>query len=123
MYMYVYYCVISLHRIIQSYIIRDDSGALVPPQADVHKERFRRKSGIMASVFSGTAQKGSPEMTLDMSLEINRKMQAVLEDTLIKNITLKVSDILTACTFYWCTAPYPWQQGSSFNMFCLFYLL
>ena len=44
----------------------------------------------MASVFAGSVQKGSPEVTLEMSLEINRKMQAVLEDTLIKNITIKV---------------------------------
>ena len=29
-------------------------------------------------------------MTLDLSLEINQKLQAVLEDTLLKNITLKV---------------------------------
>ncbi len=77
-------------RIIQNYIVRDESGALVPPEADVHKEKFRRRSGIMASVFAGSAQKGSPEMTLAMSMEINRKMQAVLEDILIKNITLKV---------------------------------
>lgn len=30
------------------------------------------------------------EMTLELSLEINRKLQAVLEDTILKNITLKV---------------------------------
>ena len=29
-------------------------------------------------------------MTLELSLEINRKLQAVLEDTLLKNIMLKV---------------------------------
>jgi len=30
-------------------------------------------------------------MTLELSLEINKKLQAVLEDTLLKNITLKDS--------------------------------
>ena len=30
-------------------------------------------------------------MTIELSLEINKKLQAVLEDTLLKNITLKVS--------------------------------
>ena len=30
-------------------------------------------------------------MTLELSLEINRKLQAVLEDTLLKNIMLKVT--------------------------------
>lgn len=29
------------------------------------------------------------EISLEFSLEINRKLQAVLEDTLLKNITLK----------------------------------
>jgi hypothetical protein len=29
-------------------------------------------------------------MTLELSLEINRKLQEVLEDTLLKNIMLKV---------------------------------
>jgi len=28
-------------------------------------------------------------MSLELSLEINKKLQAVLEDTLLKNITLK----------------------------------
>lgn len=30
-------------------------------------------------------------MTYELSLEMNRKMQSVLEDTLLKNITLKES--------------------------------
>ena len=98
----VNFFILSMTRIIQSYILRDESGALAPPEADAHKERFRKRSGIMASVFSGSAQKGSPEMTLELSLEINRKMQAVLEDTLIKNITLKVTRVHI---FYYCQEP------------------
>ncbi|XP_015747615.1 PREDICTED: coiled-coil domain-containing protein 186-like [Acropora digitifera] len=46
-----------------------------------------RHGGIMASVYSSKAV--DPDMTLDLSLEINRKLQAVLEDTILKNITLK----------------------------------
>ena len=42
----------------------------------------------MASVYGSSPRDSS--MTLDLSLEINRKLQAVLEDTLLKNITLKV---------------------------------
>ena len=42
----------------------------------------------MASVYSQHSQDGA--MTLDLSLQITRKLQAVLEDTLLKNITLKV---------------------------------
>ena len=64
---------------------------LAPPEADAHKMNFSKKPGIMASVFTGHVQKRTSEMTLELSLEINRKMQAVLEDTLLKNITLKVS--------------------------------
>jgi len=44
----------------------------------------------MATVFSGKHH--SPDVTLELSLEMNRKMQSVLEDTLLKNITLKVCD-------------------------------
>ena len=44
----------------------------------------------MASLYSSKpGDNGS--MTLELSLEINRKLQAVLEDTLLKNITLKVN--------------------------------
>ena len=43
----------------------------------------------MASVYS--AKSTDKSMTLDLSLTINRKLQAVLEDTILKNITLKVS--------------------------------
>ena len=48
-----------------------------------------RKMGIMASLYNHERKDG--EMTLDLSLEINHKLQGVLEDTLLKNITLKVS--------------------------------
>lgn len=45
----------------------------------------------MASVFRSRAHSG--DMSLELSLEINQKLQAVLEDTILKNITLKVSAI------------------------------
>ena len=47
--------------------------------------------GIMASIYSSNRDSTSGGMTLDLSLEINRKLQAVLEDTLLKNIMLKVT--------------------------------
>lgn len=43
----------------------------------------------MASLY--TSHPADSGLTLDLSLEINRKLQAVLEDTLLKNITLKVN--------------------------------
>ena len=42
----------------------------------------------MASVFS--SHQADKDMTLELSLEINKKLQSVLEDTLLKNITIKV---------------------------------
>lgn len=47
----------------------------------------------MASVYG--SKQVDDSMTLELSLEINRKLQAVLEDTLLKNITLKVCSIFT----------------------------
>lgn len=47
-----------------------------------------RHGGIMASVYNHRV--ADENMTLELSLEINQKLQAVLEDALLKNITLKV---------------------------------
>lgn len=47
----------------------------------------------MASLY--TSHPADSGLTLELSLEINRKLQAVLEDTLLKNITLKVFVFLT----------------------------
>ncbi|XP_074613266.1 coiled-coil domain-containing protein 186-like [Acropora palmata] len=74
-------------KIIQYYVLREQAGTLAPPRSDLHKAQVARHGGIMASVYSSKAV--DPDMTLDLSLEINRKLQAVLEDTILKNITLK----------------------------------
>jgi hypothetical protein len=59
-----------------------------------------KKTGIMSALYNTnksylqTAQfitSNESNMTMEVSLEINAKLQALLEDTLIKNITLKVS--------------------------------
>lgn len=44
----------------------------------------------MASLYKAQCQDGRT-MTVEFALEIASKLQAVLEDTLLKNITLKVS--------------------------------
>lgn len=82
-------------KIIQQYIMREEAGALTPAASDVNKQKLVRKtmaqmskqSGIMASLYRSHSP--DPNMTLDLSLEINCKLQSVLEDTLLKNITLK----------------------------------
>jgi len=48
-----------------------------------------KRGGIMASLYS--QQSLDEGMTLSLSLEINNKLQALLEDTLLKNIKLKAS--------------------------------
>lgn len=79
----------SPHRIIQSYVLREETGALSSEASDINKAHLSRRGGIMASLY--TSHPADSGLTLDLSLEINRKLQAVLEDTLLKNITLKVS--------------------------------
>ena len=59
-----------------------------------------RHGGIMASVYSSKAS--DPDMTLELSLEINRKLQAVLEDTILKNITLKVTTVQVTPNCVYC---------------------
>ncbi len=75
-------------RIIQSYVLREETGALSSEASDLNKAHLSRRGGIMASLY--TTHPADSGLTLDLSLEINRKLQAVLEDTLLKNITLKV---------------------------------
>uniref|UniRef100_A0A6Q2WZB6 Uncharacterized protein n=1 Tax=Esox lucius TaxID=8010 RepID=A0A6Q2WZB6_ESOLU len=75
-------------KIIQSYVLREESGALSSEASDFNKAQLGRRGGIMASLY--TSHPADSGLTLDLSLEINRKLQAVLEDTLLKNITLKV---------------------------------
>ncbi|XP_029311684.1 LOW QUALITY PROTEIN: coiled-coil domain-containing protein 186 [Cottoperca gobio] len=74
-------------KIIQSYVLREESGALSSEASDINKANVSRRGGIMASLY--TSHPADSGLTLDLSLEINRKLQAVLEDTLLKNITLK----------------------------------
>ncbi|XP_030195803.1 coiled-coil domain-containing protein 186 isoform X1 [Gadus morhua] len=74
-------------KILQSYVLREESGALSSEASDNNKAALGRRGGIMASLY--TSHPADAGLTLDLSLEINRKLQAVLEDTLLKNITLK----------------------------------
>ncbi|XP_076043386.1 coiled-coil domain-containing protein 186-like isoform X2 [Oratosquilla oratoria] len=74
-------------KIIHHYIMKEEAGALVNSASDSSKAEILKHGGIMASVYGSAPLDGA--MTLDLSLEINRKLQAVLEDTLLKNITLK----------------------------------
>ncbi|CAH0730289.1 unnamed protein product, partial [Brenthis ino] len=60
--------------------------ALAAADADRHKSEIAQMGGgAMAALWGGDPG----GMTLDLSLEMNKRLQAVLEDTLLKNITLK----------------------------------
>ncbi|KAK3610428.1 hypothetical protein CHS0354_016605 [Potamilus streckersoni] len=86
------------NKIIQHYALREESGTMTADfmdrnkLSDVRKQvqvELSKKHSIMGSLYSSHSMDGT--MTIDLSLEINRKLQAVLEDTLLKNITLKES--------------------------------
>ncbi len=53
-------------------------------------EAGRTPSTRVFNSHQGIAGLSDSKLTLDLSMEINGKLQAVLEDTLLKNITLKV---------------------------------
>lgn len=61
-----------------------------------------KKTGIMSTLYNTNKsyvqtanfiKLNESNMTMDLCLEINAKLQALLEDTLIKNITLKVNKL------------------------------
>merc|ERR1711972_454760 len=76
------------NRVIQHYLMSLEPGALISEESDIHKAVVGSAGvGVMASLYGSKVTEGG--MTLELSLEINKKLQAVLEDTLLKNITLK----------------------------------
>ncbi|XP_033158039.1 coiled-coil domain-containing protein 186 [Drosophila mauritiana] len=80
-------------KVVQHYMLRDQTaGALTTSRSDQNKsELVKYGNGIMAAIYGGSSKAGgeNKSMSLELSLEINKKLQAVLEDTLLKNITLK----------------------------------
>ncbi|CAG9574858.1 unnamed protein product [Danaus chrysippus] len=73
-------------RILRALLPTLPSAELASDNAEKHKKEIARLGGgAMAAVWGGDPG----GMTLELSLEMNRRLQAVLEDTLLKNITLK----------------------------------
>jgi hypothetical protein len=75
------------NKIIQNYITNLEPGALVSEQSDIHKAVISQQGGIMSSIYGSKVTDSG--LTFELCLEMNKKLQAVLEDTLLKNITLK----------------------------------
>ncbi|CAF3667910.1 unnamed protein product [Rotaria sordida] len=91
-------------KIIQTYAMNEDSFMYTSNESDLIKQQLANKarnssSSLMATLYNRAAttvnqttnkffDQSSP-MTLETALDIMGKLQAVLEDTLLKNITLK----------------------------------
>lgn len=93
-------------KIIQSYAMNEDSFMYTSSESDSVKQQLANKSrnhssSLMATLYSRannhhqsttTTQKyfdQSSPMTLETALDVMGKLQSVLEDTLLKNLTLK----------------------------------
>ncbi|XP_044581320.1 coiled-coil domain-containing protein 186 isoform X2 [Cotesia glomerata] len=74
-------------KIIQNYVLSESFDAMGSNERDKYKAELIKHGGIMASVYHQRVT--DDNMTLELSLEINQKLQTVLEDALLKNITLK----------------------------------
>ncbi|KAL7064428.1 hypothetical protein AAHC03_04836 [Spirometra sp. Aus1] len=75
-------------QLLQHFLVSDpEAGGTSPMNVDENKANIIQKGGLMASVFSGQAM--DSQANLKVCLQINQKLQNVLEDTLFKNITLK----------------------------------
>ena len=68
--------------------LKTDSQAPGESNTPFFQAQVAKHGGIMASLYNSKAV--DPDMTLELSLEINKKLQSVLEDMIIKNMTLKV---------------------------------
>ncbi|XP_022910975.2 coiled-coil domain-containing protein 186 isoform X1 [Onthophagus taurus] len=74
-------------RLLHNYILREQTGALSSNSMDNNKAILAKYPGVMSSMYSSKISDNN--LTLELSLDINRKLQAVLEDALLENITLK----------------------------------
>ncbi|KAK9889160.1 hypothetical protein WA026_004441 [Henosepilachna vigintioctopunctata] len=74
-------------KLLQIYMLREQTGTLTSDKMDNTKADLAKLNGVMASMYSSRV--ADEHLTLELSLDINRKLQAVLEDALLKNITLK----------------------------------
>jgi len=75
------------NRIVQAFLMKEDSGMMASESSDKHKAEMAKHGGIMSSMYNLKSQ--DEGLNLELSLEINKKLQSLLEDTLLKNMTLK----------------------------------
>lgn len=73
--------------LLQFYFSRERSEVLSSKQMDQVKFNIKKCGGVMASIYD--AKVSDENLTLEISLDINCKLQAILEDVLLRNIILK----------------------------------
>ncbi|XP_013146569.1 PREDICTED: coiled-coil domain-containing protein 186 isoform X2 [Papilio polytes] len=73
-------------RLLRHLLAAQPAGAVAPSASDHNKKEIAMLGGgAMAALWGGDPAGLTPQL----SLEMNRRLQALLEDTLLKNITLK----------------------------------
>lgn len=77
-------------KIIQHYALREEASLLLPSDYSLEKVPLSRK-GVSYSLMGAIFAAGSDKKTLQLATEVNSRLQAVLEDALMKNITLRES--------------------------------
>lgn len=77
------------NRIVQAFFMKEDSGMMASEASDKHKAEMAKHGGIMSSMYNSKSL--DEGLSLELSMEINKKLQGLLEDTLLKNMTLKVT--------------------------------
>ncbi|XP_045476067.1 coiled-coil domain-containing protein 186-like [Harmonia axyridis] len=83
----LFYQLHKRRKLLQYYFLQERTETLTSKEMDESKLKLIKLGGVMASVFD--ARVSDKNLTLELSLEINSKLQAVLEDVLLKNIILK----------------------------------
>ncbi|CAJ0572932.1 unnamed protein product, partial [Mesorhabditis spiculigera] len=78
-------------KIIQYYALREEASLLVPDDKDLKKVPISKKTAPAYSLMGSMWSMGSDKSALQLATEVNSRLQAVLEDTLLKNIALKSS--------------------------------
>lgn len=71
--------------------MNEEVGQFTSEAHDAIKREMSRKTGSIMSSLYNNHNKNDSQMTMELCYEINCKLQALLEDTLIKNLTLKDS--------------------------------
>ncbi len=89
----------EIKRIIQAYAMTvPDLGAFTSEQHDAMRLELNRKTGALLNNNNKSYLQmmqfikfDESHMTKELCMEVNNKLQALLEDTLVKNLTLKDS--------------------------------